>query len=65
MLLSDGNVEAMDGKGHPFGFDRVHDLLRTKSTAAEVASAAQSFSQEDDIGFISVTRKAVRVPAFA
>ena len=33
--------------------------------AAEVASAAQSFGQEDDISVISVTRTAVRVPAFA
>ncbi len=65
MLLSDGILEAMDDAGHLFGFDRVHDLFRTKSTAAEVASAGQSFGQEDDIGFISVTRKAVRVPAFA
>ena len=65
MLLSDGIVEAMDKEGHLFGFDRVQDLLRTKSTAAEVASAAQNFGQEDDISVITVTRTAVRVPAFA
>ena len=65
MLLSDGIVEAMDEEGHLFGFDRVEHLLRTKSTAAEVASAAQSFGQEDDISVITVTRTAVRVPTFA
>jgi Stage II sporulation protein E (SpoIIE) len=65
MLLSDGIVEAMDAQGHLFGFDRVHELLRTKSTAAEVASAAQSFGQEDDISVITVTRTAVGVAAFA
>ena len=31
MLLSDGIVEAMDEEGHLFGFDRVQDLLRSKS----------------------------------
>jgi Stage II sporulation protein E (SpoIIE) len=67
MLLSDGIVEAMDDEGHLFGFERVHDLLHTKRSAAEVASAAQSFGQEDDISVISVTRTrtAVMEPAFA
>jgi hypothetical protein len=40
-------------------------LLRTAQTAAEVASAAQSFGQEDDISVISVTRTAVREAALA
>jgi serine phosphatase RsbU (regulator of sigma subunit) len=65
MLLSDGIVEAMDEEGHLFGFDRVEHLLRTKSTAAQVASAAQNFGQEDDISVITVTRTAMRVPTFA
>jgi serine phosphatase RsbU (regulator of sigma subunit) len=59
MLMSDGIVEAMDTNGHLFGFARVHELLRTEITAADVASAAQSFGQEDDISVISVTRKSV------
>ena len=65
MLLSDGIVEATDEDGHLFGFGRVHDLMNTQSTAAEVASVAQSFGQEDDISVIAVTRTAVLEPALA
>lgn len=55
-LLSDGIAEAMDFDGNLFGFERVHDLLRTATTAAQLATAAQAFGQEDDISIISVTR---------
>ena len=50
----------MDANGQLFGFDRVHELLRTATTAAEIARAAQAFGQEDDISVISVTRTAVQ-----
>jgi serine phosphatase RsbU (regulator of sigma subunit) len=56
VLLSDGLVEATDPNGNLFGFERVHDLLRTATTAAGIATAAQAFGQEDDISVISVTR---------
>jgi serine phosphatase RsbU (regulator of sigma subunit) len=56
VLLSDGLVEATDPNGNLFGFERVHDLLRTATTAAGIATAAQTFGQEDDISVISVTR---------
>ena len=59
VLMSDGIAEAMDTSGKLFGFERVHELLRTATTAAEVANAAQAFGQEDDISVISVTRTAV------
>jgi phosphoserine phosphatase RsbU/P len=59
VLMSDGIVEAMDTDGNLFGFERVHQLLRTATTPAEVAGAAQSFGQEDDISVISITRTAV------
>jgi hypothetical protein len=59
MLMSDGIVEAMDANGRLFGFERVNELLRTATTAAEIAGAAQAFGQEDDISVISVTRTAV------
>jgi stage II sporulation SpoE-like protein len=59
MLMSDGVAEARDGHGQLFGFERVHQLLRTAKSAAEVASAAQTFGQEDDISVISITRTAV------
>jgi serine phosphatase RsbU (regulator of sigma subunit) len=59
MLMSDGVPEAMDGKRQLFGFERVHQLLRTAKSATEVAIAAQTFGQEDDISVISITRTAV------
>ena len=59
MLLSDGVAEATDSEGNLFGFDRVQELLRKTTSAAEIASAAQGFGQQDDISVISVTRTAV------
>ena len=63
VLMSDGIVEAMDAAGNLFGFERVHDLVRKAKSAAEVASAAQRFGQEDDISVISVTRMHAMKPA--
>ena len=63
VLASDGIVEAMDEQGQLFGFTRVQALLQARLTAAEVASAAQSFGQQDDISVIAVTRTACLVPA--
>jgi hypothetical protein len=58
VLVSDGIAEARSAAGQLFGFERVHDLLRAGRTIAEVAGAAQSFGQEDDISAISVSRTA-------
>jgi hypothetical protein len=63
VLASDGIAEAMDEKGHLFGFARVQELLEARMTAADVATAAQSFGQQDDISVIAVTRTAALVPA--
>jgi hypothetical protein len=65
VLMSDGVAEATDAEGHLFGFERVHELLHTAKSAAEVANAAESFGQEDDISVISVTRTLVIEPALA
>jgi hypothetical protein len=65
VLISDGVVEATDAEGRLFGFERVHQLLRTGISAAEIAGAAQDFGQEDDISVISVTRTAAHDPALA
>ena len=65
VLVSDGVVEATDTNGQLFGFERSAELLRTALSAEEVASAAQSFGQEDDISVISVTRTAVMQPVLA
>jgi hypothetical protein len=54
-LISDGVVEAQNRNGQLFGFDRVRDLLQTKLSAADLATAAQTFGQEDDISVVSVT----------
>lgn len=65
VLMSDGIAEATDAEGHLFGFERVLELLHSAKSAAEVANAAQSFGQEDDISVISVTRTVVFEPALA
>lgn len=65
LLMSDGVAEATDQHGNLFGFDRVLALVRTHSSAAGIADAAQSFGQEDDISVIAVTREVARKPAFA
>jgi serine phosphatase RsbU (regulator of sigma subunit) len=60
LLLSDGIAEARDADGQLFGFERVHELLQSQPSAAELASAAQRFGQQDDISVISVTRTMAR-----
>lgn len=65
MVLSDGIAEATDPDGHLFGFDRIHELLQTARSAAQIADTAQSFGQQDDISVITVTRTAVLEPASA
>lgn len=55
-LISDGIVEAQDKDHGLFGFERVRDLLRSNVSAAALASAAQTFGQEDDISVVAVTR---------
>jgi len=65
VMMSDGIIEATDVAGNLFGFDRTLALVQRARTAAEMASAAQSFGQEDDISVISVTRTAVLKHAIA
>jgi hypothetical protein len=65
LLLSDGIAEARDADGRLFGFERVAQLLQSPPSAAELASAAQRFGQQDDISVISVTRTPVREAALA
>jgi len=65
MLLSDGVAEAQDDQKKLFGFDRIRELLARPVTAAEVAAAAQSFGQQDDISVLSVTRTEVMEPVLA
>ena len=58
MLMSDGIAEAQDEQGHLFGFERIHAMLQRPITAAEVATAAQKYGQEDDISVLRIVREA-------
>ncbi len=64
-LLSDGVAEAMDEDGQLFGFERIHALLAKNLSAAQIAAAAQSFGQQDDISVLRVERAGAAVPAVA
>ena len=65
ILLSDGILEATDAKGNLFGFERTKEMLCRAASAAELATAAQQFGQEDDITVLTVARapKLEAVPA--
>lgn len=56
VLITDGIVEAQDAKQQLFGFERTMELVGRNHSASEVAAAAQSFGQEDDITVLSVIR---------
>jgi serine phosphatase RsbU (regulator of sigma subunit) len=59
VVISDGIVEATDADHHLFGFERTEQLLNTTASAADLATTAQSWGQQDDISVISVTRTSV------
>ncbi len=59
VLTSDGIAEATNANGNLFGFERIKDLLRGSISAADLATAAQKFGQDDDISVIVVTRTPV------
>jgi hypothetical protein len=57
MLMSDGVAEAQDQHKCLFGFERIEQMLRQPISAAELASAAQDFGQEDDILVLRIQRQ--------
>jgi hypothetical protein len=59
VLISDGVVEAQNQQGRLFGFDQVRQMLARPIPAAELASAAQAFGQEDDISVLSISFRGV------
>jgi hypothetical protein len=63
VLITDGIVEAQDANQQLFGFARTVESIQQNRSAAHLATAAQSFGQEDDITVISVTRTGNLVPA--
>lgn len=56
LMMSDGVVEARQGSGELFGFERVHNL--SNQSAFYIADAAKAFGQEDDITVLTVQRLA-------
>jgi phosphoserine phosphatase RsbU/P len=56
-FMSDGVVEARSAAGELFGFDRTRDI--STQTAEEIARAASTFGQEDDITVLTVRLSAV------
>jgi hypothetical protein len=52
-FLSDGVVEAQAASGELFGFDRTRAI--SQQSAEEIATAAQSFGQQDDITVLTLT----------
>ena len=59
-LITDGVLEARNREGELYGFERVATLMRGRPSAEQVAEAACSFGQDDDITVLSVTRNAGR-----
>jgi sigma-B regulation protein RsbU (phosphoserine phosphatase) len=59
LWISDGVVEARNGKRDLLGFHRAQELAT--QSASEIAQAAQQFGQEDDITVVSITRQPVPV----
>lgn len=57
ILLSDGVIEAANAKGELYGFDRATGL--GSMSAAEIASAAQAWGQNDDITVVTVSSQRV------
>lgn len=63
VLISNGILEAANPEGELFGFDRIQSLLASPTSATDLANAAQSFGQNDDISVITLTRTQVLQPA--
>jgi Stage II sporulation protein E (SpoIIE) len=57
MLMSDGVAEAQDQNKQLFGFERIKQMLQQPISAAELASAAQDFGQDDDILVLRIQRQ--------
>jgi hypothetical protein len=53
-LMTDGIVEAQNETRELFGFARANELVQRDRSAAEIAAAAQSFGQNDDITVLRV-----------
>jgi hypothetical protein len=57
ILMSDGVAEAQDAHGNLFGFERVAELVKSSTSASQIAASAQKFGQEDDILVLRIERE--------
>ncbi len=64
-FYTDGIVEARNGEGELFGFDRVREMSRAGSSPVQIADEASAFGQDDDITVLTLTRLAASEPAVA
>jgi hypothetical protein len=55
-MFTDGIVEARNGKGELYGFDRIAGIMSIRPSVEQVVDAACAFGQEDDITVLSLTR---------
>ena len=55
-IYTDGLLEARNGRGEMYGFERLHALFGSRPSAAEVSDVAVSFGQDDDITVLTLTR---------
>jgi hypothetical protein len=60
IIMSDGVAEAQNEQGELFGFARIEEMLRGPATTDEIATAAQTFGQTDDILVLRLERCASR-----
>jgi Stage II sporulation protein E (SpoIIE) len=64
-LYTDGLLEARNGAGDLYGFERVQTLLSSKPTAAAAVDAAVAFGQDDDITVLTLARLPINPAASA
>ena len=57
-FYTDGLLEARNSTGELFGFERLHQLFKTRPTAHQASEAAVAFGQDDDITILIITRLA-------
>jgi hypothetical protein len=56
VLYTDGLLEARDGSGTLFGFDRLRELFALRPSAQVASQRAVDFGQEDDVTILVLTR---------
>jgi serine phosphatase RsbU (regulator of sigma subunit) len=59
-LYTDGLLEARNGAGDLYGFERLRTLFSVNPNATEAADAAVAFGQDDDITVLTLARLPVK-----